>query len=488
MDSQQNVIYHDKIHDWNIYIPSLFNQNKLYNHTVNCLLIDLQKIWSYSLNISKFLSHTTTIITTANILFWNNNPINKFIVCGNVISYNFKYFNNQEYIIFQLDDNSFNNNNNYNISKEHKDDIHLPKFIINKILIDDDLLLSSNNLNQLKNLHIEVSNCNFIHDTIQINKIINYNFTLLEQIQFWKLAIDDKLCFQDYIWTIQRIDSYSNENKSNNNSKDLRQQIFIENLNNNIIKKNLEILSPYLEPTNVESSNDISMISDLDKSKESLLEKDPSIISINTIDEEECKEESTTKKQENPTNTNNMKFTRKELSYSFLATLYNYHLLMPNMTHITIIDLYQFNGLNNLLNETIATKQRRTLSGTIMKSTLFQNIISEYEQMGVIALYNNDNDCNLKPFLQLLSFIDSKCRTWLKLHTRINTINFQVIRQSFKEIIPNLDSKTIISLYKIVLNDLASSDRTIKKWYFELDQNTQDHKYALIHFIHDDST
>ena len=103
--------------------------------------------------------------------------------------------------------------------------------------------------------------------------------------------------------------------------------------------------------------------------------------------------------------------------------------------------------------------------------------------MGLLSLFDNNNNCNLKPFLQLLTFIDSKCCTWLKSHMKINAINFEMICHSFQGIIPGLDVDTILSLFKIVLNNLTLSDPCVYTWYFELDRNENNHKYALIHFI-----
>lgn len=512
MDPQQNVIYYDKTHDWNLYIPLLFTHNRLYNYKLHCLLIDLQKIWYYSLEI--FKDNDFCYKFNKNFLFWNNNPINKFLICGNIISYRYKYINNTEYIIFKIDDNSFNNNNN---NKNNGQKLYLPKFIINRNLLTSYM---DEDLQKLKNIYIEVSEIDFFNDTIRIDKIVKYNFDLLEQIQFWKLAINDKLCFQDYIWIIEKTSNTSENNNNDtgtdtdnkcNNSSISQQHIFIESLNNNIIKRNLEILSPYLDPEDVSSSNDISLISELEKSSQNVQEQDnedSSFINISTegliefskLDNNinsgsssDANKRKTDYKNSNDTNSYNInnRMTMKMLNYSFLSTLYNYHLLVPTAQNISIVDLYKFNGLNDMLEQYILSQKQikeagrgnSEISANLLKSTLFQNILSKYETMGLLSLFNNVNNCNLKPFLQLLSFIDSKCQTWLRLHIKINAINFEIICHSFRGIIPKLDVETILSLFKIVLNNLTLSDPRINTWYFELDQNMTNHKYALIHFI-----
>lgn len=463
MDSQQNVIYHDKNHDWNYYITTLFYQNKLYqNNNLNLLLLDLSNIWKSSFNFNKLNYYYNNL--NEQFLFWNNNPLNKFIISGTIISYQWKFFNNNEFIIFSIDDNSFNNN----LPKS------IPQFIINKKNLPMDLL---NNLNNLKNIQLQVSRPKFNYNTLEINKILNYNFNLLTQIEFWKLAIDDKLFYNDVIWNIER-----QKNNNNNSSK----QLFIETLNNNIIKKNLQILSPYLEPQDTtttttnhdddddddDSYNDISMISDLEKGN------NQSHISLDSSSFSQSYSETT------PISNITPRITLKLLNYNFLTTIYNYHQLRPTSTNITITDLYQFNGLTDLLNQYTSTHTTNKANATVMKSNLFNDILTHYQSIGLISLFNNNNDCNIRPYLKLLSFIDSKCKKWLKLQTKINTINFKQIKESFIAIIINLDFDTILSMYKVVLNGLTQGKTLITKWYIELDSNILNHKYALVHIIY----
>lgn len=506
MDSQQNVIYYDRIHNWNLYIPLLFTQNKLYNYKPHCLLIDVQKIWSYSFEI--FKANDLYYKFNKNFLFWNNNPINKFFICGNIISYRFNYFHNIEYVAFKIDDNSFND------IKNNEQKLCLPKFIINRNLLEP---IINRNLQNLRNIYIEVSNVDFFNETIRIDKIVNYNFDLLDQIQFWKLAINDKLCFQDYIWIIGKtlITNENNKNKNgsdnirSNNSGNLQQHIFIESLNNNIIKKNLEILSPYLEPQDVSSSNDISLIPELDKFGQNVYEsnnKNISFINISTEDfidfsKVDDKNNSNNNVKHSETNyknniginsyNGNNRITMKMINFSFLSTLYNYHLSVPNAQNISVVELYKFNGLNDMIQQYILSekqirkekRENNEISASLFKSTLFQTVLSKYEAIGLLSFFNNINSCDLKPFLQLLSFIDSKCHTWLRLHIKINVINFDIICRAFQRIIPRLDVETILSLFKIVLNNLILDDPYVNAWYFELDQNVSNHKYALVHFI-----
>lgn len=436
MDSQQNVVFHDKINNWNYYITNLFHQNKVYQYNnLHLLLSKLASIYAHSLSLYNY-NNNNTYKQNEQYLFWNNNPLNTFVVSGNIISYHWKYFNNSEYVIFKIDDNSLHH---------HQHTSTTPHFIINKSALPHTL---TNNLHSLKNIKCLVGNPKFQHNELQIIEIIQFNFNLSQQIQFWYRAIDDLFTLDNQVWDLEQ-QQHRAATHSNN-------QIYIETLNNNIIKNNLTVLSPYLHPQDHDdmSSIDLSMVSDnLSETEDQPTQQAPAP-------------------------------SLKSLNYNFLDTIYNYHQIVPTATNISITDLYQFNGLNDLLDQYTQAHTKTTISASILKSSLFNNILHNYQSMGLISLYNNNNNCNIKPYLQLLASIIPKCTKWLKLQTKINTINFIQIQQSFKPHIPNLNVETILAMYKVVMNAFTARGKLVQEWYVELDSNVSNHKYALIHIIY----
>lgn len=463
MDTQQNIVHYDSANNINYYVTNLFHQNKFYkDDQLHLLLYDISSsIWHKSsiLNDKYYYNNSDTY------LFWNNNPLHTFVVAGTVISYHWKHFNSNEYIIFNIDDNSFNS--------LHCNNSVIPQFVINKNALSSHFI---NNLPSIKNIHCKVSNPNFKFNTLDIVQIIDFNFNLIDQINFWHRSINDKHRLENSIWNVE----------SHNNNNNQPQHVFIESLNNNIIKNNLEILSPYLHPQDTSASTDLPPTQDIPMIE--INTKDTSQIAIDTsqiaIDTPQIaiKTAIETATQTAIETATQQDISLKCLHLNFLSTIYKFHQLMPRATNITITDLYQFNGLTHLLDQYTKSKTSSTISASVLKSNIFNDIISHYQHIGLISTYNNNNNCNISPFLQLLSFIQLKCTKWIKLQSKINTINLHQIIQTFKPTIENLNVDTVLKLYKIVMNDLKSTgQKLIQDWYVELDSNGSDHKYALIH-------
>lgn len=445
MDSQQNTVARDRLCGWDLYVAALFKSNPIYKQQVPCLIRSLYHIWQYSNHVyhNGWYSHATD----THLLWWNNNPLSIVVLCGNVLSYKYAWFQNIEYILFNIDDNS-------GLISNIKGKSPL-WFVMRANSLTR--LITVSNLDHLNNIKFTIKSINFNQRWLYIDKIIDYNFNFTFQLSFWKDACNFKSIYKDFIWIVERSVNHNNDTPH-----------FINKLNNNVIKSNLQILSPYINPLDHSQSNIIS---------------DISIISLD--------EDTTTTTIAPP-----LTHSWKSLRSSFISTLYQYVIEYPNNQSISITFLYQYNGLNDLLSNSLLTPPLYSPQNLIMKSNTFTNLLSFYQSMGLIILFHNNNDINLKPFNLLLNHLNSLIKPFLlnpsKKNTKVITIKFKSIISDLIDLIPNITIECIIILLKLSLTNLIQDPSInlnhVQNWFLELDHLNNDniHEFGLIHLNHKD--
>lgn len=445
------------IDNLNFYYPQLFIQNEIYNELVPILMLNIYNIWSHSKRIKyKCYSQFENEIYNNN-LFILNNPIDKFIVSGQIQTIKIVYdrITLIPHVTLKIDDNSINERN------------QLEKNFITFHINNNFFQLANVDLEKLiRGQHIKLlcNNVNFQKGIVEVLQIINYNFSLQNQIShwnncsnFWKLYSDQEWNFNDHI-SLQSSPlllspiSQPNLTQTKDTSVDHNSNVSLDNKNAIEV---IDISDPNeIPPLNLNSKSNLP--------NESIIEERPGDESLEM------------------TNTKIVGITDKSFQNLLLEKCIE--LPVPIYTNdlyqSLLIPLQQLSNLQ-LQNQSLPHLKHFTLENLMSQN--FFNHLNKLKDFKIIKVIGNGNEINNKILKDLYKYCQDKSNYWFKLQLTLVKLNLTQIsidwvnnhgweRMNLRslddiEVDTAISSKLVILLFKIVL---TNATKILKEWFFDL--------------------
>lgn len=451
----------------NFYYPQLFNRCEVYNDLASLLLVNIYKIWAHSKKIKYafYSQFEKDIYYNSSNFFVLNNPIDKFIVSGQIetIKINYNRTTWIPYVIVKIDDNSINEQNQSEMN-------YISFNITDSVLQSADIKLDD----LVRGQHIKLlcHKVNFQNGNIDVLQIINYNFALNNQIHHWNNCL--------IFWN-----SYSNLEWICNE--------------NNFVQTSPLLLSPVLPTESSQSkdslnnSNNIEIIDITDSNMIPYLDlnsKSPIHDNLNTknhltrtkpllqIDEnvDYGKDNTSFESDDNKV----AGVTEKSFQNILLAKCIE--LDVPIYTNILYQSLYlPLRQLSNLQlqNQTLPHLEHFTLEN--LMSQIFFNQLHKLQETKLINLIRNGNEIDNKILKNIYKYCENKSNYWFRLQLTFIKLNLTRISNDWVQkygwerkistrvddfnAVTDYNNKLIILLIKIVLR---KAGKILKKWFFDL--------------------
>ncbi|CCK71703.1 Stn1p KNAG_0H02880 [Huiozyma naganishii CBS 8797] len=424
MDADHShIVYYDTGSATCYYIPQLFKWCPLLLRTTNAeplrlLLNELVDLWGRSLNVCK--NWYAGVVDYQ--LFCGNNPLGKVVVSGLITSVRTTGNMSGQYgaHIWRIDDFSVE------FSKQP-----LPfSFVCDNRIIRSRVLRGV----PLRNVEVVVNRVDFDRMELYVTDILHYNYTLVEQIQLWEGAVRDFNSNKDTKWVYEPGGS-----QQTTTTTSVHPFNFIEALQDNAERNNLEIISPYLDPQVESSSSDIE---DFSLEQEEIARVPVPVIS------------------------------KRKLRAFFVHTL-----AQTSTTNIPTVGLFEMESLrrtlmfysnNKLQNQTLKRCKLEYYSQDQLISMIFINELNHLQALHLIRIEDHNNQIMAKPLQNLYHYARGKIRLWIKLRTGVGIVNnVQIIDRLTLD--REISSNVIALVFKLVMDDTVStlSQNFIRSWFIE---------------------
>lgn len=463
MASCHHVVYRDG--ELTFYVPALFEHSLHYGSSgVHLLMADLLERAETSKKVcsTHYQGHVSCV-------FWKNHPIGRVCVLGIVMGIKWRWINNEDYVFLFMDDFS---------SKASQETKFLVCKCLKEMLVGQGLPIG-NLVGKRLRIYGEM---NIRYGELEV-EVVEICDSLTEEIEHWQRSLELVSSLNDP-WELneQVLQGILTQGSScnidyeevTNFTTPVRlkaRRDFIEELQVEKYKEELEIVSPYRDASSQEVESLDSgwtiprvrhVCEDSLSLRETLLVGTQSPV-MDAIVEYEADNQSIFACSENQARAKVLK-----------------HLLGRPERALTIVEIYQMSQINDIVANISAMKFKRqnlTLVKPLdqLKTETFFKLIGQLVTSGLLT-YINRNVVNLSPLKALYAYCTRRLRALVKLQCYLGTIDFDYIRQ--KLALPTLSQKAIIDTFKETLR-VASFDypRLITGWWIEMSSDNS----SLVH-------
>ncbi|KOH00936.1 Stn1p [Saccharomyces eubayanus] len=454
------------------YIPRLFNYNDYYNglEDVRMFIGDLKD----QMRSSPFVCQNY-YDERLSILFWKNHPLQQIHLLGCIVGLQYKWIGQQEYIFFQLDDCTSGST-----SESFSDDA---KFLTCKVT--KDVIMSCGlKITDLAGLTLHIyGRVSLNYQELQV-EYMKVCYTLTEEIEHWKMTMNTReklnntwslsdsvvaeLFTQEQELTPEKTRSEMAEQNFVNlgyktpESK-RNKTTFIEQLQEERIKDELEITSPY------NSTNTSNSVHSLSFQFVSSLKDLPDVDFMNSSNQIENDGENSLNvvgsKSMNPPVTVSNKASAKSSMMLILSEL--------RMKEISSFDLYQLQEVRRVVASLALFQfQQQNLgiikSFTTLENEAFQNLIDNLVKLGLVNLSDiKNNVLDLLPLRKLFDYAQKRISVLVKLQCYTGTIELYHVQEKLH--LPDITISGIIDVFKECLKQTTKQyPQTLKSWWIDL--------------------
>lgn len=422
IDSQiaHYIAYREDSRDLNYYLPVLFNSNRFYIDNLPILIHDL--IYYYNKSVFLIKNYYKNC-NTRNFILINNHPLKNFIISGTIISIKTKLINNKDFLLLKIDDNSCFKLNYI----QFKCPIDVLHQFQKKLSID-------NLLNANVSCIVQKSNYQTIFLLeFDIIELISINVQLKEQLIFWKSCMIEKKILLNNKWS-------PDVTKETEKSKDT---FFLQNLQSNEFKENLQITSPFSTSSNLNLPSIDTDLLDLNNTDVFVVDSNPIEIT-----------------------------TEKQLQMKFVEIMTS---LPTNSNKIDLLNLYESQFSQKCLNNFAKFKfQQKHLNEQnnydldTLKKNEFNSTLQKLFKQGLIKFQNNNTIIDIISLQKLFQYSLKRMKLLIKLNCLIGTIDIDFILSKLLLSNEKISIIAIINLFKLALNHITSeTNNVIKNWWVE---------------------
>ncbi|CAI4055284.1 hypothetical protein N7582_000290 [Saccharomyces uvarum] len=454
------------------YIPRLFNYNDYYNglEDVRVFIGDLKR----QMRSSTFVCQNY-YDKRLSILFWKNHPLQLIHLLGCITGLQYKWIGQQEYIFFQLDDctsgspsESFSDNAKFLTCKVTKD------VIMSCGLKITDLAGST--------IHV-YGRVSLNYQELQV-EYVKVCHTLKEEIEHWKTTMNtreqlnntwslsnsvvEELFTQEQEWTPEKTRSEMVEHNFVNvgyktpESK-RNKTTFIEQLQEERIKDELEITSPY------NSTNTSNSVHSLSFQYVSSLKDLPDADFMNSSNQIDNDGDNSFKVLESKSVNSPVTVSNKASAKSSMMLI----LVELRMKEISSLDLYQLQEVRRIVASLASFQfQQQNLgiikSFTTLENEAFQNSIDSFVKLGLVNLSGiESNVLDLLPLRKLFDYAQKRILVLVKLQCYTGTVELYHVQEKLH--LPNITISGIIDVFKECLKQtIKRYPQMLKSWWIDL--------------------
>ncbi|CAI4058084.1 hypothetical protein SKDZ_04G3070 [Saccharomyces kudriavzevii ZP591] len=454
------------------YMQRLFKYNAYYNGSedVRMFVGDLKCWMKSSVYVcEKYYDKRLSM------LFWKNHPLQQLHLLGCIVGLQYKWIGRQEFILFQLDDCtsapssiSFGGDSRFLTCKVAKD-----------VIMSS--YLSATDLTGLT-VHVygQIS-LNYQELQVQCLKTCH---TMAEEIDHWKMTMNTREQL-DKSWSLsesaigelftqeqERTPEKTQFEMANQNFVNLgyktpeskrNKTTFIEQLQEEHIKNELEITSPY------DNSNTSTSLKPLSFQFVSSLKDFPDAGYSNSPDRINNDDEKSLKAQECKGVSLPVTISNKTSAKSRLMLI----LLELRVEEISSLDLYELREVRSIVTS-LASFHFQQQNVIIMKSLdtceneTFQNLVDGLANLGLIELRGVASKVlDLLPLRKLFDYAQKRILVLVKLQCYTGTIELHHVQKKLH--LPCITINGIISVFKEGLKQTANQyPQVLKKWWIDL--------------------
>lgn len=457
MESYDHVAYQDN--DIKYFIPWLFKHSLYYNNSrVYVLIADLLDHIEKSRHICA--NHYAGRISC---IFWNNHPIEKICVLGCVVGYKWRLINGEDYIFLTIDDCTSRPDNRYSflVCKCSKANI------LGYGLQLHDLFGRKLRVYGYVDLRYGEFQTEFIEICDDLTLEIEHWERALKQRE--ELAVPwemDQQLLQVYF--TQDNNECDMPTSSSQNSDCMtpigknHHKNFIEGLQIENLKDELEIASPYYDSSSVELRQlyDDSFTSPAKPNNLRVsLEDNNSVIEAPKLVDDAQHNEGVGVKGINIYNSTR---ARKQLLRYLMAF---------SVSTISVVELYQISQINDVIDDMSMLKFQQQNLALVkpfeqVKTEIFFEIIGKLNSVGLLKRIN-DKFIDVQPLQKLYVYCTKRLLALIKLQCYSCTIDHDHICERLS--LPRLSHRAVVDVFKESLRTLTQKHpQLIASWWIEM--------------------
>lgn len=443
------------------YVPALFAHG-LHNggSGVPLLMSDLLRCVEESKKVSSiYYSGQVSCI------FWKNHPIGRVCVLGVVMGVKWKWINNEDYVFLFMDD--------FSSQTSHK-----TKTLVCRCL-KDVLLGQGVSINSMVGERFRLyGQMNLCYGELQV-EVVEQCDSLTDEIDHWQSSLEqiielnvpwqlDEQVLQDVLTQGSSCGiEYEGVTNFTTPIRLKARRDFIEELQVEKYKEELEIVSPYREISNQEM--DSLSGSSLESSarlpfEDSLARKETLLVGTQSSVVDATVEYVVDDQSISVCNENQAR-----------AQVLKHLLSCPDRT-ISIVELYQMSQIYDLISNISAIRFNRqnimlVKSLEQLKTETFFRLIDYLVTSGLLK-YVNRNVIDLMPLKSLYAYCTKRLRALIKMQCYLGTIEVKIIRQKLS--LPSLSQKAIIDTFKEALRVAAYGHPNLfTGWWIEINSEKE---------------
>ncbi|AJU92855.1 Stn1p [Saccharomyces cerevisiae YJM1332] len=471
MDKYEHIAHQEG--DVCYYIPRLFKYNSYYSGTedVRIFVGDLKYRMRVSLQIcEKYYDRRLSM------LFWKNHPLQQIHLIGCIIGLQFKWIGKQEYIFFQLDDCTSDSS-----LVGYTSDM---RFLTCKVK-KDSILSWGLNITDLIGLTLHVyGQASLNYQELQV-EYLRLCYSLTEEIDHWKITMNmreqldtpwslsdfviGELFTQEQEWTPEAsqievvnpdfvgLGYKTPESKRNETT-------FIEQLQEERLKDELEIISPY---NSTDTSNSVHSLSFRFVSS---LKDFPETHFLNSGDQIDNGNDEQLKKLEYQSANLPVMIPNRTSAKSNLMLI----LLGLQMKEISNSDLYKLKEVRSVVTSLASFLFQQQNVG-VMKSfdslekEAFRDLVNRLVSQGLIGLKDKTSETfDLLPLKNLFEYAEKRISVLMKLQCYTGTVQLSHVQEKLH--LPYITTNGIVDVFKECLKRTKKQyPEVLKNWWIDLD-------------------